>query len=327
MNTLLTKRSGWLLMALVLVLTLAACTTAQAPDAPPTQKLESTGNPPPLPDKLQQGDNGEPDIKVYITDSMSLETMPIEQYIAGVLAGEMKNDWPLEALKAQAILARTFTLRFMTEKESRHEGADVSTDIEEAQAYDAAGINDNIRKAIDETRGLALNSNGEFPYSWFHAHAGGMTALAKEGLGYAEAEPPYTQVVEGRESSEAPEDAKAWTATFTGEQIMKAADLDATLESIEIGERGESGRATTIIINGKPIPAASLRIALGSTEMRSTLLDDVHVADGKVVMSGKGYGHGVGMPQWGAYGMAQEGKTAEDILTYYFKDVTIEKMW
>ena len=77
--------------------------------------------------------------------------MDAEAYVAGVVAGEMKNDWPLEALKAQAILARTFVLRFVSEKESRYEGADISTDISEAQAYDESAVNDLVLQAVEET--------------------------------------------------------------------------------------------------------------------------------------------------------------------------------
>ena len=96
----------------------------------------------------------------------------------------MAGDWPLEALKAQAILARTFVLQFVSEKKSRDEGADISTDIEEAQAYDAAGVNERIKSAVEKTRGLVLNAGGELPYAWFQAHSGGLTARAKEGLDY-----------------------------------------------------------------------------------------------------------------------------------------------
>ena len=61
--------------------------------------------------------------------------------------------------------------------------------------------------------------------------------------------------------------------------------------------------------------------------MRSTLLSTLSIRDGAVRMSGRGYGHGVGMSQWGAYGMAQDGKTAQEIVTYYFRNVTLEKLW
>ena len=61
--------------------------------------------------------------------------------------------------------------------------------------------------------------------------------------------------------------------------------------------------------------------------MRSTLLTNLRLENGKVLMRGKGYGHGVGMPQWGAYALAKEGKTAEEIVLYYFRNVVLEKVW
>ena len=82
-----------------------------------------------------------------------------------------------------------------------------------------------------------------------------------------------------------------------------------------------------ISLDGKEVPAADLRIALGSTKMRSTLLSSLKAEKGRVSMAGKGYGHGVGMSQWGAYGMAESGKSAVDIVKHYFKDVTVETLW
>ncbi len=305
----------------------AAAVEQEKPTLPPAENSV-----PALPEKLTKNEKGIPMVKVYETDEETITEMDIENYLLGVVAGEMKNDWPLEALKAQAILARTFVLKFCTEKESKYEGADVSTDIEEAQAFDATAVNERVEQAVKETEGLVLSHRGELPYAWFHAHSGGMTATAKTGLNYEKAEPSYTKVTGGLESDKAPEDAKAWKATF-GESAFLAAVKECgvknvkKLESVQVGDRGLSGRAKTILVNGESVPAANLRIALGSTKMRSTLLTKLNFEGGKVTMEGKGYGHGVGMPQWGAYGMAEDGKTAEEIVTYYFQDVTVEKVW
>jgi len=285
-----------------------------------------------LPEKLRLNGEGVPLLRVYDVDAEEQREMDLENYLRGVVAGEMKNDWPLEALKAQAILARTFVLKFCTEKESKYQGADISTDIEEAQAYDATGINDRVEQAVRDTRGLVLSYHGELPYAWFHAHSGGMTEKAAEGLNYEKEEPGYTKVTAGRESEKAPADARAWRAEFTHQEVADAA-VQSGLKSVEavktvaVGEAGESGRAVTLKINGDEVSAPEMRIALGSTKMRSTWFTDIQVTEDQVVFSGKGYGHGVGMPQWGAYGMAEEGKTAEEIVTYYFNDVTVEKAW
>ncbi len=284
-----------------------------------------------VPQRLARGEDGVPVLRVYDVKAEKLEELSVEAYLPAVLAGEMAGDWPMEALKAQAILARTFVLKFVTEKESRYEGADISTDIEEAQAYDAQGVNERIRKAVKETEGLVLHAGSELPYAWFHAHSGGLTARAKEGLDYEKDEPGYTQCVKGMEDGEAPAEAANWQAAFTAEEVIAAmADAGAKigeLTSASIGQRGESGRATTLIVSGREVSAPALRIALGSTKMRSCLLESLRVEDGQLKMKGKGYGHGVGMSQWGAYAMAKAGKSAEEIVTHYFKDVALDRAW
>ena len=324
----------WLLLA-ALLLSGCASTEDQNPTATVTPggtdalaKGETL-----IPEKLERGAEGAPLLNVYQTDEKTVAQMDIETYLEGVLAGEMKNDWPMEALKAQAILARTFVLKFCTEKESKYQGADISTDIKEAQAYDATGVNDRIVEAVSGTRGRVLVYEGsELPYAWFHAHSGGQTTRAKTGLDYEQEEPGYTGSVEGLDSDKAPADAKSWKLTVSAEELLTAAKSAglkdvASLQSVEMGEKDESGRVKDIVINGQSVSAPSLRIALGSTKMRSTLLDTLELNGGKVAMAGRGYGHGVGMPQWGAYAMAEQGKTAEDIVTYYFKGVTVEKLW
>ncbi|MBQ7051557.1 MAG: SpoIID/LytB domain-containing protein [Clostridia bacterium] len=284
-----------------------------------------------VPDRLERDEKGVPLLSVYDVKQEKLIRESVEEYLPAVLAGEMAGDWPLEALKAQAILARTFVLQFVSEKKSRYEGADISTDIEEAQAYDAAGVNERIKSAVEETRGLVLNAGGELPYAWFHAHSGGLTARAKEGLDYEKDEPAYTQCVKGMENSEAPKEAASWEAAFTMDEVIAACrDAGAKVEKIEsisIGQRGESGRAMTLLVSGKEVSAPAFRIAIGSTKMRSCLLESLRVEDGQVKMRGRGYGHGVGMSQWGAYAMAKEGKTAEEIVTHYFAGVTLDSAW
>ena len=113
--------------------------------------------------KLERNEDGVPLLRVYVVDEEKVETIDVETYVEGVLAGEMKNDWPLEALKAQAILARTFVLRFVEEKESKYPDADISTDIEEAQAYDREAVNEQIKEAVAATRGQVLSADGKLP--------------------------------------------------------------------------------------------------------------------------------------------------------------------
>ena len=281
---------------------------------------------------LPVDEDGLPVLEVFVLDESSIRPMDIETYLCGVVAGEMRNDWPLEALRAQAILARTFVLKFVTEKDSRYEGADVSTDITEAQAYNEESVNDRVKEAVRSTAGMVLlNEDGTLPYTWFHAHSGGQTALAVEGLNWQDAEPAYTTVAEGLDSDAAPDSAKAWEATFTVQAFLtacRAAGVVAeTARKVAIKEKGDSGRAVTLSVDGVDVNAARLRLALGSTVMRSTLLTELS-SDGKEIhMAGKGYGHGVGMPQWGAYALAQDGYPGEEIATYYYKGLSLVRLW
>ncbi len=305
---------------------LAAC-SAHSDEDP------STATPQPsLPAGISTDEAGTPTLEVYVTRDETISTMDIETYVMGVVAGEMKNDWPLEALKAQAILARTFVVRFVSEKESRYAGADISTDIAEAQAYNEENINDRIRQAVEETAGQVLvTASGTLPYTWFHAHSGGTTALAWEGLGWRDAEPAYTRITDGLDSPDAPAEAKTWSADFPAEEFLAAcrkvgADPQS-ISNISIAEKGDSGRAVTLMVDGEKVPAAELRIALGSTVMRSTLLTELSSNGASVHMEGRGYGHGVGMPQWGAYALAQDGLTGADIALHYYNDLSLVKMW
>ncbi|MEA5013179.1 MAG: SpoIID/LytB domain-containing protein [Candidatus Limiplasma sp.] len=291
-------------------------------------------------EKMKMNPDGIPTLSVYVVDEKRVREVDVETYVQGVLAGEMKNDWPMEALKAQAILARTFVLKFVQEKKSQYEGADISTDVEEAQAYDAKAVDERIKQAVKETSGVVLSSQGELPYTWFHAHSGGMTALAKEGLNWNKEEPPYTRVIESLEPApDQVEDtqelaqAEAWEASFSLDDFQAACQKQnqkikvAKDSKLAIGDKGDSGRAVTLTVDGQDVNAADLRIALGSTKMRSTLLTDLSMKEGRVAMAGKGYGHGVGMSQWGAYGMAAQGKKAKEIIRHYFQQVEVVKLW
>ena len=135
-------------MPIIIICTITGC------DVTTQQSQLDEAAMPELPDDIEYSENGIPMINVYIKSEDRIENMDIESYLCGVLAGEMRNDWPIEALKAQAILARTYTLKFLDTKESKYDGADISTDVTEAQAYNSESINSRIKQAVDETRGM-----------------------------------------------------------------------------------------------------------------------------------------------------------------------------
>lgn len=285
---------------------------------------------PRVPDHLSRSEEGIPILKVYNTATETIEEMDLESYIMGVVAGEMRNNWPMEALKAQAILARTFTMKFLSEKDSRYAGADISTDIHEAQAYDADAINDRVREAVNDTRGKVMTADGEFTHAWFHAHAGGKTELPTKALEY-NSDPAYLRVVDSPDSEKAPEEVKLWKASFTMEEVREACravgvELD-DIHSFEIGERGESGRVVSFIVNGREVSAPSFRLNIGASRLKSTLIESISVDADGVSFTGSGFGHGTGMSQWGAYAMAEEGKDAEEIIGHYYNGVELAELW
>jgi stage II sporulation protein D len=275
----------------------------------------------------------EPRLTVYDIQTKTTKEMNLEDYVAGVVAGEMENYWPVEALAAQAILARTYVLEFIEDKGgSKYGNADISTDFEEAQAWNPGNINENIKKAVSMTRGKVATYQGKYIKAWFHSHAGGITATAREGLNFKEAEPPYVQVVKSPDTNVGPPGKRSWSATFTKSELAsmiksKIGQDTGSIDSVSIAARGPSGRATQIKIGNATVSAPDLRIALGSMKMRSTLLTSLRVEGDKVFMAGKGFGHGVGLSQWGANVMAKQGKSPEDIIRYYFKNVDVVKLW
>ncbi|SET22539.1 stage II sporulation protein D [Natronincola peptidivorans] len=326
------KKYGILLLVVLLIISLAGCRAARRPEGPegPQGTVEDG---PEIPEGITQGEGQEPRLTVHIVEEGENREMAFEEYLQGVLAGEMQNDWPEEALQAQAILARTFVMEFVANLGgSKYEGAHVSTDIEEAQAWNSEEINDRIVEAVNATRGQVALHNNDYIKAWFHAHAAGQTAGAVEGLALDGEDPPYIQPVESPDSPEAPEDDVNWSDTFTKQEIMEAVQSTAGQETgdfdtIEITETGPSGRAVQLQIGEATVSAPAFRLALDSTRMKSTMLENVSIEGDQVTMSGTGYGHGVGMSQWGAYQMAQDGSSAEEIVKHYFKDVEIVKLW
>ena len=328
----------WIALMLALIAALSIMTGCKSKTPAPDEETQPSRSPlsqadaPALPDTLDYGEDGVPTIIVYDVADEQYKRLNIEDYVMGVLAGEMRNDWPMEALKAQAILARTFVLKFISEKQSKYDGAAISTDISEALAYAPDQINDRIKKAVNDTRGEVLSANGELPYAWFHAHSGGKTELPVEGLDFDQENPSYLRIVESPDSDSAPTTVKNWSATFTAAEVAKAAkdagvDVGNTVTSIEPGKKSDSGRTVYFLINGRKVSAPALRLNLDSTKLKSTLLTSVELKDGKITFTGSGYGHGVGMSQWGAYALALDGRTAEEIIGWYFSGVGVASVW
>lgn len=278
----------------------------------------------------------EPEITVYFNETGEKQTMKLEEYLMGVVAGEMYPDWPLQAYAAQAIFARSFTLAFMAEGGLKDKyGTDISTNIEETQAYNSDAITPEIRKAVEMTRGEVMTYDNRYVKGWFHAYSGGMTTSAKEGLNYQETEPSYIKSVDLGDNEFAPEEVTSWHAEYDAkelQQLLATAGVDVgELKDLVVTGKGKTNRITEIKISGakgtKTMHGADFRIAVDSTRMRSTLVSKWEFANGVLLIEGRGYGHGVGLSQWDAYKMAKEGKSPQEIATSFFNKVKIKKLY
>ncbi|NLW07132.1 MAG: SpoIID/LytB domain-containing protein [Clostridia bacterium] len=275
----------------------------------------------------------EPNISLYLHETGEIKRINLEEYLLGVVAAEMTPDWHQNALAAQAILARTYTMKKIMDGGVEARGTDASTDIEEFQAYDADKVNDNVRQAVESTRGQVVMYQGNYINGWFHAYGGSRTAAsAVEGLSYEREEAPYIHSVPDPGQAITTAENKSWTADFSSSELAAAVKKvsgqnPGSIKTISIAERGPSGRVTRFKVNGQTVNAPALRLALGSERLRSTLISDVTLKGERVVFAGEGYGHGVGMSQWGARALAEQGKTPEEIINYFFKDIELVKVW
>ncbi|WP_018248263.1 SpoIID/LytB domain-containing protein [Orenia marismortui] len=271
----------------------------------------------------------EPTIQVKLKDG-NIKKIKIEDYIAGVVAGEMKKDWPKNAYAAQAIIARTFTLKRLKENGNNT----ISAKHEEAQAYKPENITPEIKEAIKMTRGEVVTYNGQYIQGWFHSSAGGQTTSAKVGLAYKEDEPAYVHSVKSPDGA-APADIQNWRVVISFSDILAAlqqtGEVSKELKDIKVIKKDQTGRIEEIEIvhdqGSKKLKGAEFRTIIGPDKLKSTLINSIEKSGNKFIFSGSGYGHGVGMSQWGAYKMAQDGKKPEDIVRHYFKDIKIGKIW
>ncbi|MBS3874165.1 MAG: SpoIID/LytB domain-containing protein [Firmicutes bacterium] len=287
---------------------------------------------PPVPEVIRRGERMEPVINVYMHETGDIRTMSMEEYLLGVVAAEMAPDWPLEALAAQAIVARTFTL----EKIARQGGvpgrnAHASTDIQEFQAYNAERINDQVRQAVQKTRGRVLAYGGKFVRAWFHAYCAGQTSTAADGLAFREFPTPYVKSVTDICPAITPLEEREYSVTFTRAEIIAAlrqiGQTPGDFSRVEVLKKDPAGRAVSVRIGRATVSAPALRIALGSTRLRSTKWDRVEADGDRFLFAGTGYGHGVGMCQWGAKARAQRGDNYEVIVKHFFPTATLGTIW
>ncbi len=244
--------------------------------------------------------------------------LPLEEYLTGLLGDEMPLDWPLEALKAQAVVARSYAL-FM--KRSRGAG-NYSYDLESTvmdQVYEGADDASKARLAVEGTAGEVLMDRGELVKTFYHSTCGGRTESALNVWGEKNSFRP----VKDSYCSRSPK--TSWQYSIANGELasrLTTANFPAdTIRSIQLEKKIGNPRAATIIVktgsNTLFIQGNDFRKAIGFDNLKSTWFDVRRDGD-KFIFSGRGYGHGVGMCQWGAKGMAEAGEKYKEILRHYY---------
>ena len=275
-------------------------------------------------------------VKLLHTKTGEIEEVNLDEYLCNVVSAEMPVDYEIEALKAQAIVARTYTIYKIIHNGGKHEGADICDSSACCQAWiskedrlarweeSAREQNWNkIVEAVNGTVGKIITYEGEPINAFFHASSGGTTEIPFNvwgGSGY-----PYLQVV--TTAGEEGYSQYSSEVTLTKEELLsklkeKYEDIEIDFsnpECIKILEYTESGRVRTIQFGNKNLSGVETRTILG---LRSANFE-VEMQEENIIFRVKGYGHGVGMSQTGADSLAKQGYSYEDIIKHFYVGVEI----
>lgn len=260
-----------------------------------------------------------------------IEDVAIEDYLEGVLPHEMDPDWPLEALKAQAVVARTFT--YANLGKFRKEGFDLTNDTRSQVYKGRALVNENVRSAVRQTRGEVLGWKDKLLPVYYHACCGGHTTDASSPWGAEKKDTPLPLRGVSDPWCKASPHMK-WTAYFAWDDLMNAADgvnpLPGPLKALKVGRKDVAGFVLSFLAtaggDSVPLRANDFRARLGAGDLRSLKIRRIDRRSKGLEFQGSGSGHGVGLCQWGARLQAEKGRSYEKILLFYFPGATLSEV-
>ena len=277
-------------------------------------------------------------IKLLHTQTGEIEEINIDEYLYGVVSAEMPANFHEEALKAQSVVARTYTI-YKIVNGSKHEGADICDSASCCQAWiskedrlskwneeECESNWQKIVSAVDSTKGKIITYEGKPINAFFHSNSGGTTETASNvwgGTNY-----PYLQTVET--SGEDAYTQYSSTVTLTKEEKEKKIqeyhnDIEINFENdneIQILENTQSGRVKTIKFGNIEMSGVEARTIFGLKSAKFT----VKIENDNVIFEVAGYGHGVGMSQTGADSMAKLGNDYETIIKHYYTGVEVQNV-
>ncbi|MGQ9617312.1 MAG: SpoIID/LytB domain-containing protein [Spirochaetota bacterium] len=267
-----------------------------------------------------------------------INRVPMDEYLRGVVSSEIPSNWHIEALKAQVVVSRTYVYKKMLQ--NRDSLFDVNN-TELHQKYNLSENNQSIDRAISETRDLVIFYRDEPIEAFFHSCSGGRTESSRDIF---QKDLPYLRSIPDPYSRG--EGCFSWSITLNSMQITDALRKiqsqksvpifgDVRVRDIRIYRRTSSGRVKefaltlesgeTYIISGN-----SFRLAVDPGSFKSLLIDAINKerrgSENYFTINGRGYGHGVGMSQWGAKEMAERGFNFTQILSHYFPGTMIGRL-
>ena len=278
-------------------------------------------------------------INVLNTNSNEIMPLNIDEYLLGVVSAEMPADYDIEALKAQAIVARTYTIYTIEHNNEKHGDKTICTSSTCCQAWISKDDRMNrweesvrlsnwekIEEAVYSTKGQVIEYNGEVIDAFFHSNSGGKTEIPANVWGGTDY--PYLQSVEtSGEDSYSQYSSEVILTKSDFESKMKEKYSDFTInwedsECVKITEYTDSQRARYVKIGNKTISGVEVRSIFG---LKSTNFEFIIDGD-NIKFSVVGYGHGVGMSQTGADSMAKSGSSYIDIIKHFYTGVEIINM-
>ncbi|MPW26991.1 stage II sporulation protein D [Alkalibaculum sp. M08DMB] len=291
-------------------------------------------------------------IYVNVLDTKNDKAMKLEldEYIKGVVAAEMPVLFHLEALKAQSIAARTYTLNRLEEFGGKPDGVhpqyELCTDHRHCQAWiskedrlsawgknvELSSVNNielwsKIEEAVDSTKGLALAYNDKLIDPLYHSTSGGSTENSED---YFTSSLPYLRSVSSEYEKESPYmntsfdiSVSEFTSTIKKKYPDIKLDKSKMIDNIEILSNTSGGKVEKVRVGNKVLAGREMRELLGLRSSEFTIKQ----SGSTLVFTVVGYGHGVGLSQYGADGMANAGFKYKDILTHYFTGTEIKKMY
>lgn len=283
---------------------------------------------------------GGPSIKMLFHETGQIREVPLEQYLVGVVAAEMPAEFELEALKAQAVASRTYVLKkvMLGTPNPHHPEADVCTNPAHCQGWVSTdemqkrwglwryiGYKEKMDMAVYATRNMVISYQGQIIDPVYHSNAGGRTENSEDVWKY---KIPYLRSVDSPWDKEAPRlrnvisylleevDRKLGTS-LAAQPVAKLTGPKAP--ALQVTAYSATGRIKEVRITGKTFTGNDLRRLLGLNSTNLTW----EVKDGRLVFTTVGNGHGVGMSQYGANGMAKEGKDFRQIVAHYYTGTQI----